>query len=159
MQEKNFQGTDLSAYHRTLSADNRRYSSDYQSFLRIRQPFLIGHHTEENRSDASAKAGADYSAPAITVDNNPLNVPDKFIHEGSTISERATVDGEVSLRIGTARALLGRFTKLFRSECGVRLTTITNTAAWLREVDTILSIFVRNFTYIPLCLMGKQSEC
>ena len=45
----------LSASHRTFSADNRRYSSDYQSFLRIRQPFLIGHHTEENRGDLSAK--------------------------------------------------------------------------------------------------------
>ena len=33
------------------------------------------------------KPGADYTAPTITIDNNPLKVTDKFTYLGSTISQ------------------------------------------------------------------------
>ena len=48
------------------------------------------------------KPGADYTAPTITIDNNPLNVVDKFTYLGSTISQNALIDDEMSARIGKA---------------------------------------------------------
>ena len=46
------------------------------------------------------KPRADYTAPTITIDNNPLKVVDKFTYLGSTISQNALIDDEISARIG-----------------------------------------------------------
>lgn len=69
------------------------------------------------------KPGADYSAPIITIDNNPLNVVDKFTYLGSTLSQNAMIDDDVSTRIGKASASFGRLTKRLWNERGVRLAT------------------------------------
>ena len=69
------------------------------------------------------KPGADYSAPIITIDNNPLNVVDKFTYLGSTLSQNAMIDDDVSTRIGKASASFGKLTKRLWNERGVRLAT------------------------------------
>ena len=72
------------------------------------------------------KPGADYTAPTITIDNNPLKVTDKFTYLGSTISQNALIDDEVSARIGKASGSFGKLTKRLWSERGVRLATKIN---------------------------------
>ena len=67
------------------------------------------------------KTGADYTAPTITIDNNPLNVVDKFTYLGSTISQNALIDDHISARIGKASGSFGKLSKrLWRAnaECG-----------------------------------------
>ena len=68
------------------------------------------------------KPGADYTAPTITIDN-PLKVTDKFTYLGSTISQNALIDDEISARIGKASGSFGKLTKRIWSERGVRLVT------------------------------------
>ena len=72
------------------------------------------------------KPGADYTAPTITIDNNPLKVTDKFTYLGSTISQNALIDEEISARIGKASGSFGKLTKRLWSERGVRLATKIN---------------------------------
>ena len=51
------------------------------------------------------KPGADYTAPTITIDNNPLKVTDKFTYFGSTISENRVLHGPgLGPRAGLARS-------------------------------------------------------
>ena len=57
------------------------------------------------------KPGAHYTAPTITIDKNPLKVTDKFTHLGSTISQDALIDDEISARIGKASGSFGKLTK------------------------------------------------
>ena len=54
---------------------------------------------------------------------NPLNVVDKFTYLGSTLSQNAMIDDDVSTRIGKASASFGRLTKRLWNERGVRLAT------------------------------------
>ena len=68
----------------------------------------------------------DYTAPTITIDNNPLNVVDKFTYLGSTISQNALIDDEISARIGKASGSFGKLIKRLWSERGVRLATKIN---------------------------------
>ena len=56
------------------------------------------------------KPRADYTAPTITIDNIPLNVTDKFTYLGSTISQNALIDDEISARIGKASGSFGKLT-------------------------------------------------
>ena len=72
------------------------------------------------------KPGADYTAPTITIDNNPLKVIDKFTYLGSTISQNALIDDEISARIGEASGSFGKLTKRLWGERGVRLVTKIN---------------------------------
>ena len=72
------------------------------------------------------KPGADYTAPTITIANNPLSVTDKFTYLGSTISQNALIDDEISGRIGKASGSFGKLTKRLWSERGVRLVTKIN---------------------------------
>ena len=72
------------------------------------------------------KPGADYTAPTITIDNNPMKVTDKFTYLGSTISQNALIDDEISARIGKASGSFGKLTKRRWSERGVRLVTKIN---------------------------------
>ena len=72
------------------------------------------------------KPGADYTAPTITIDNNPLKVTDKLTYLGSTISQNALIDDEISARIGKASGSFGKLTKRLWSERGVRLVTKIN---------------------------------
>ena len=72
------------------------------------------------------KPGADYTAATITIDTNPLKVTDTFIYLGSTISQNALIDDEISARIGKASGSFGKLTKHLWSEHGVRLVTKIN---------------------------------
>ena len=72
------------------------------------------------------KPGSDYTAPTITIDNNPLKVTDKFTYLGSTISQNALIDDEISARIGKASGSFGKLTKRLWSERRVRLSTKIN---------------------------------
>ena len=72
------------------------------------------------------KPGADYTAPTITIDNNALNVVDKFTYLGSTISQNALIDDEISARIGKGSGSFGKLTKRLWSKRGVRLATKVN---------------------------------
>ena len=72
------------------------------------------------------KPGADYTAPTITIDNNPLNVTDKFTYLGSTISQNALIDDEITALIGKASGSFGKLAKRLWSERGVRLATKVN---------------------------------
>ena len=69
------------------------------------------------------KPGADYTAPTITIDNNQLNVVDKFTYLGSTLSQNALIDDQISARIGKASWSFGKLTKRLWRERGVRLAT------------------------------------
>ena len=71
-------------------------------------------------------ATVDYTAPTIKIDNNPLKVTDKFTYLGSTISQNALIDDEISARIGKASGSFGKLTKRLWSERGVRLVTKIN---------------------------------
>ena len=72
------------------------------------------------------KPGADYTAPTITIDNNPLNVVDKFTYLGSPLSQNALIDDEISARSGKASWSFGKLTKRLWRERGVRLATQIN---------------------------------
>ena len=72
------------------------------------------------------KPGADYTDPTITIDNNPLKVTDNFTYLGSTISQNALIDDEISARICKASGSFGKLTKRLWSERGVLLVTKIN---------------------------------
>ena len=52
-----------------------------------------------------------------------MNVVDTFTYLGSTISQNALIDDEISARIGKAGGSFGKLTKRLWSERGVRLAT------------------------------------
>ena len=72
------------------------------------------------------KPGADYTDPTITIGNNPLTVTDKFTYLGSTISQNALIDDEISAQIGKASGSFGKLTKRLWGERGVQLATKIN---------------------------------
>ena len=81
-----------------------------------------------NKTDViyQPKPGADYTAPTITIGNNPLNVVDKFTNLGSTISQNVLIDDEISARIGKASGSFGKLAKRVWGGRGVRLATKIN---------------------------------
>ena len=72
------------------------------------------------------KPGTNHVPPNITIDNVPLNVMDKFTYMGSTLSENAMIDDDISARLGKASASFGRLTKRLWNERGVCMSTKTN---------------------------------
>ena len=67
------------------------------------------------------KLGADYSASTIT--NNPLNVVDKFTYLGSTLSQNALLNDEMSARfvkLGVEELRGHDFTVVGRNRLDVR---------------------------------------
>ena len=56
------------------------------------------------------KPGADYTAPTIAIDNNTLNVVDKFTYLGSTISQKALIYFDISAQICKASGSFGKLT-------------------------------------------------
>ena len=72
------------------------------------------------------KPGTNHVSPNITIDNVPLNVMDKFTYLGSTLSENAMIDDDISARLGKASDSLGRLTKRFWNERGVCLSKKIN---------------------------------
>ena len=70
------------------------------------------------------KPGTNHVSPNITIDDVPLNVVDKFTCLGSTLSENAMIDDDISARLGKASASFGRLTKRLWHERGVVLTTL-----------------------------------
>ena len=73
-----------------------------------------------------SKPGTNHVPPNVTIDNVTLNVVDKFICLGSTLSENAMIDHDISARLGKASASLGRLTKRLWQERGVCLITKIN---------------------------------
>ena len=63
------------------------------------------------------------SPPVITLNNTPLEVVDKFCYLGSSVSENASLDEELNVRIGKAASTFGRLTK--RAWNNGKLTTNT----------------------------------
>ena len=68
--------------------------------------------SEENRDVIyQQKPGADYTASTITIENNPLNITDKITYLGSTISQNAMINDDISARIGKTNGSFGKLTK------------------------------------------------
>ena len=110
----------------TSCTHGRRHSSYYHSFTRSARRFGLTISLKKTELIYQPKQGADYTAPTITIDNNPLKVTDKFIYLGSTISQNALIDEEISARIGKASGSFVKLTKRLWSEGGVRLVTKIN---------------------------------
>ena len=72
------------------------------------------------------KPGTNHVPPNITTDNIPLNVVDKFIYLGSTLSESAMTDDDISARLGKTSAFFSRLTKRLWNECGMCPSTKIN---------------------------------
>ena len=70
------------------------------------------------------KLGTNHVPLNITIDKFPLNVVDKFTYLGSTLSENATIDDDISARLGKPSASF--LTKRFWNERGVCLSTKIN---------------------------------
>ena len=110
----------------TSCTHDRRHSSNHERFRQIGTPFRTDDQSEETAVIYQPKPGADSTAPTITIDNNPLNVVDKFAYLGSTISQNALIDDEISARIGKASGSFGKLTKGLWTELGVPLITKVN---------------------------------
>ena len=96
------------------------------AFARSARHFGLTIGLKKTEAIYQPKPGADYTAPTITFDNNPLKVTDKFTYLGSTISQNALSDDEISPRIGKASGSFGILTKRLWSERGVQLATKIN---------------------------------
>ena len=72
------------------------------------------------------KPGTNHVPPNITIHNVRLNVVDKFAYLGSTLSENATTDDDISARLGKVSASIGRVIKRLWDERGVCLSTKIN---------------------------------
>ena len=57
------------------------------------------------------KPGTNHVPPNIVIDNVPLNAVDKFTYLGSTLSENAMIDDDISVRLGKTSASFGRLIK------------------------------------------------
>ena len=106
----------------TSCTHDRRHSSNHERFRQIYTPFRTDDQSEETEVIYQPKPGADCTAPTVTIDNNPLNVVDKFTYLGSTISQNALI----SARIGKASGSFGKLTKRLWTERGVPLITKVN---------------------------------
>ena len=73
-----------------------------------------------------SKPDTNHVPPNIAIDNITLNVVDKFTCLGSTLSENAMMDHDISARLGKASASLGKLTKRLWHERGVCLSTKIN---------------------------------
>ena len=62
-----------------------------QAFARSARRFGLTISLKKTEVIYQPKPGADYTAPTITIDNNPLKVTDKFTYLGSTISQNALI--------------------------------------------------------------------
>ena len=65
------------------------------AFARSARRFGLTISLKKTEAIYQPRPGADYTAPTITIDNNPLNVVDKFTYLG-TISQNALVDDDIS---------------------------------------------------------------
>ena len=85
---------------------------DIQAITNARSAHRLGLTISLNKTEVIYQPmAADYTAPTITIDNNALNVVDKFTYLGSTISQNALIDDEISARIGKASGSFGQLTK------------------------------------------------
>ena len=110
----------------TSCTNGRRHSSYYQRFCQIHTLFRTDDQSEENRGDLSAKPRSRLHSSNHHHRQhfyNPLKVTDKFTYLGSTISQNALIDDEISARIDKASGSFGKLTKRLWSERGVRLAT------------------------------------
>ena len=71
-----------------------------------------------------SKPDTNHVPPNITIDNVTLNVVDKFTCLGSTLSENAMIDDDISARLGKASASFCRLSKRLWHERGDVLTTL-----------------------------------
>ena len=71
-----------------------------------------------------SKPDTNHVPPNITIDNVTLNAVDKFTCLGSTLSENAMIDDDISARLGKASPSFGRLTKRLWHERGDVLTTL-----------------------------------
>lgn len=67
--------------------------------------------------------GAPYVAPCIKVNGQALVNVDKFTYLGSTLSQSANIDNEVSARLAKASAAFGRLTDKVWNRCGITIQT------------------------------------
>ena len=106
------------------------------AFARSARRFVMTISLKKTEVIYQPNPGADYTAPTITIDNNPLKVTDKFTYLGSTISQNALIDDEISARIGKAsgshQAPLERMRSAasYPNQC-VLCGCATNTAVWV----------------------------
>ena len=96
------------------------------TFARYARRFGLTISLKKTEVICQPKPGAYYTAPTIIIANNPLKVTDKFTYLGSTISQNALIDDEISARIGKASGSFGKRTKRLWSERGVQLVTKIN---------------------------------
>ena len=68
-------------------------------------------------------SGKPYKEPTITVEGQRLQVVDKFIYPGSTLSRVVHIDDEVNARIAKASAAFGRLHGSVWDRSGIRLDT------------------------------------
>ena len=75
--------------------------------------------------------GKPYKDPTITVKGQRLQVVDKFIYLGSTLSRVVHIDDEVNARIAKASAAFGRLRGSVWDGSGIRLDTkLKSTKLW-----------------------------
>ena len=70
--------------------------------------------------------GKSYKEPTITVKGQRLQVVDKFIYLGSTLSRVVHINDEVNARIAKASAAFGRLHGSIWDQNGIRLDTKLN---------------------------------
>ena len=67
--------------------------------------------------------GKPYNEPTITVNGQKLEVVDKFIYLGSSLSRAVHIDDEVTVRIAKASVASGRLRANVRERHGIKLDT------------------------------------
>ena len=67
--------------------------------------------------------GKTYVAPTITVNNEELNVVDRFTYLGSTLSQAVHIDDEINTRIARASSAFGRLRTNVWERRGIKLQT------------------------------------
>ena len=68
-------------------------------------------------------SGNAYVPPAVKIEGKQLNAVDNFKYLGSTISNCASIDAEITARIAKATAAFGRLTKRLWANRNIRLDT------------------------------------
>ena len=109
-----------------------------------------------------SKPDPNHVSPNVTIDNVTLNVVDTFTCLGSTLSENAMIDHDISARLGKASASLGRLTKRLWQERGDVLTTLLygcEAWTWRRTYNPALRVWGMNVaTYLQPCSTGVRHE-